>query len=43
MRDPKLAHILVVGYTALQTSGLVKKQKNQICSYNNNSASVTKD
>ena len=26
---------------ALQTSGLVKKQKNQICSYNNNY--VTKD
>ena len=33
--------IILVGFTALQTSGLVKKQKNQICSYNNNY--VTKD
>ena len=33
--------IIFVGFTALQTSGLVKKQKNQICSYNNNY--VTKD
>ena len=32
--------IFFVGF-ALQTSGLVKKQKNQICSYNNNY--VTKD
>ena len=33
--------IIFVGFTALQTSGLFKKQKNQICSYNNNF--VTKD
>ena len=33
--------IIFVGFTALQTSGLVKKQKNQICSYYNNY--VTKD
>ena len=33
--------IIFVGCTALQTSGLFKKQKNQICSYNNNY--VTKD
>ena len=32
---------LFVGFTALQTSGLFKKQKNKICSYNNNY--VTKD
>ena len=28
--------IILVGFTALQTSGLVKKQKKKICSYNNN-------
>ena len=33
--------IILVGFTALQTSGLVKKQKNKICSYNNNY--ITKD
>ena len=33
--------IVFVGFTALKTSGLVKKQKNQICFYNNNY--VTKD
>ena len=33
---PHTILIIFVGFTALQTSGLVKKQKNQICSYNNN-------
>ena len=33
--------IIFVGFKALQTLGLVKKQKNQICSYNSNY--VTKD
>ena len=28
--------IIFVGFNALQASGLVKKQKNQICSYYNN-------
>ena len=33
--------IILGGFTALQTSGLFKKQKKQICLYNNNY--ITKD
>ena len=34
--------IIFVGFTALQTSGLVKKQKNQICSYKSTNNPVSK-